>query len=360
MKHFLVTPMDWGLGHAARCIPVIHELRAQGCEVSVAGSGDALAWLQKEFPGMRSFDLPPYAPRYARNGSMVVAMARQLPRFVNTITAEHSVLEALVKRESIDGVISDNRYGCWSANVPSVFITHQSNVLMPKRFGLLQSPVRRLSERMINRFKVCWIPDFPAHESLAGAMISFGRIDVKSKVRYIGWLSRFDGNVAMDEPSLDVLAILSGPEPQRTVLENIVYPALAGSDLRFKVVRGLSRSRQKTDDPRLVNFMTTGELQGAVHSAALVIARSGYSTVMDMQALGKKVVFVPTPGQTEQEYLAATLMEKRIAFSMPQKDFDLGTALDQSRHYTGFTPMPVNHLLRDAIRELLNDNFPKR
>src|SRR5690606_40072783 len=135
---------------------------------------------------------------------------------------------------------------------------------------------------------------------------------------------------------LDVLAILSGPEPQRTVLENIVYPALAGSDLRFKVVRGLSRSRQKTDDPRLVNFMTTGELQGAVHSAALVIARSGYSTVMDMQALGKKVVFVPTPGQTEQEYLAATLMEKRIAFSMPQKDFDLGTALDQSRHYTGF------------------------
>lgn len=353
MKRVLLTPLDWGLGHATRCIPVIRELQRQGCEVIIAGSGDSLELLRKEFPGFRFIDLPAYAPRYPVNGSMAVRMARQLPHFVQVISSEHRVVGNIVQTEKVDLIISDNRYGCWSERVPSVFITHQSNVLMPKRFGLIQGLVRYVSEHLINRFQTCWIPDFPLGDSLAGALISFGKIGVKSDVQYIGWLSRFEPGNGHPDMQFDVVAIFSGPEPQRTAFENVVVPQLKTSGLRFRVVRGLPSAGVASDDERVANFLTSSALQRCIESSVFVIARSGYSTVMDLQSLGKKAIFVPTPGQTEQEYLAARLMEKNIAFSVSQHDFDLETAMQASRNYSGFTPSGQNQLLREAVSKVL-------
>lgn len=353
MKRVLLAPLDWGLGHATRCIPVIGELQRQGCEVMIASSGDAFALLRKEFPNLRFFDLPGYAPRYPLRGSMTVRMARQLPHFVGVITSEHRAIENIVREEGVDLVISDNRYGCWSERAHSVLITHQSNVLMPKRFGAFQGFVRWVTEHLMNRFQTCWIPDFPKGDSLAGALISFGRIGVKSDVQYIGWLSRFEPSGGAVDLQYDVLAILSGPEPQRTAFENIIAPQLKECSLRFRVVRGLPSSGTAPNDERFVNFLTSSSLQRCIESAVLVVARSGYSTVMDLQAIGGKAVFVPTPGQTEQEYLAARLMEKKIAFSMEQHKFDLNTAIQASRDYTGFTPAGQNQLLREAVLKVL-------
>ena len=347
----LLTPLDWGLGHASRCIPVIRELQRQGCEVLIAGSGEALELLRKEFDGHAFFRLSAYAPRYSRNGSMSLTMARQLPHFINVITSEHREVERIIEKESIDIIISDNRYGCWSQKIPSVLITHQSNVLMP--FAMMQAPVRKVTESLINRFDNCWIPDLPEGDSLSGALTSFGKIRVKPDVTFIGWLSRFEKSDTPQQFSTDVLAIFSGPEPQREIFENILVPQLKNSGLRFRVVRGLASTSAKPDDPRIVNFLASRELQEWIQSSAAIIARSGYSTIMDMQALGKKAIFVPTPGQTEQEYLASRLMEKGIAFSMPQKELDLHYAMDESKKYTGFSPPQKNQLLREAVQRLM-------
>lgn len=352
VRRVLVAPLDWGLGHATRCVPVIRELQRQGCEVLLAGSGDSLQLLKEEFPGLRAVSLPGYRPRYAHNDAMVKTMALQLPRFMRVISAEHTATNYIIEQAHIELVISDNRYGCWSRKIPSVIITHQSNILMPERFGWLQPVVRMLSDRMINRFHTCWIPDVPGERSLAGDLTSFGRTDVNIKAEYIGWLSRFEHQQSAVK-KWDVLAVFSGPEPQRTILERIVVPQLQNSGLTYRVVRGLPALSSPPSDSRIVNFLPSGPLQAELAAADLVIARSGFSTVMDMQALGKKVVFVPTPGQTEQEHLARHLMKKGIAFYMEQNAFKLDEAIDQARGFSGFTPAPGNLMLEEAVARLL-------
>lgn len=354
MKRVLVTPLDWGLGHATRSLSIIRELERAECEVLIAGNGDSLELLKAELPHHNFFTLPGYDPVYPLNGSMVMTMARQLPRFVRVIKDEHRATESIVVKAKIDLIISDNRYGCWSEKAPSVLVTHQSNVLMPKRFGWLQIPVRKTTEHMMNRFTRCWVPDMPSPDSLTGELISFGAFRTNVPVEFIGWLSRFERRESTPDILYDVLAICSGPEPQRSILERMLYSQLSSSGLSFRIVRGLP-SKDIQGDSRVVNMMTSSELQEAIESAALVIARSGYSTVMDMLALGKRAIFVPTPGQTEQEYLANVLMSKGIAYSMPQDAFDLSHALEKSKQYKGFTPQEKGDLLRQAVLRVLTN-----
>lgn len=352
MKKVLIAPLDWGLGHATRCIPIIRELQRQGCTVALGGSGDSLVLLKKEFPQLDAYSLPGYAPRYPDRGSMVWAMCRQLPHFMKVISAEHRAVKNILIGEKIDLIISDNRYGCWSRQVPSVFITHQSNILMPQRFGWLQDMVRNLNEIMINRFHLCWIPDLPGAHSLTGDLAGEEASKIKPQREYIGWLSRFEQRESR-EKKYDVVAIFSGPEPQRTCLEKLIVPQLENSRLRYRIVRGLPSGESALQNENAVNFLSADALQECIESSDLVIARSGYSTVMDMQALGQKVVFIPTPGQTEQEYLAQRLMEKGIAFFMTQDTFDLDAAVEQQRHFSGFHPLTPNAALTEAVASAL-------
>jgi hypothetical protein len=299
--------------------------------------------LQAEFPSLVFFQIPAYKPVYPARGAMAWKMTMQIPHFFKTIRDEHRVIEALVKRERIDVVISDNRYGCWSSAVPSVFITHQSNIMMPQRFGWLQGAVRYVNQRYMKRFTRCWIPDLPGKSNLAGDLISFGKNTHGLNIDHIGPLSRFQlkpGNPS-PEKRYDITAIFSGPEPQRTILENKVLPQLRSSGLKYFVVRGVFSS-VPSPDPNAVNFLTSRDLQQVIESSGYILARSGYSTIMDMAALRKKVILIPTPGQTEQQYLAQQLMEKGIAYSDQQHNFNLSAALEKAGNYSGFTFMPVS------------------
>ncbi|WP_333819365.1 glycosyltransferase [Ohtaekwangia sp.] len=356
MKRVLVAPLDWGLGHATRCIPVIRSLQKHACIVLIAGSGDSLLLLQKEFPGLKRYTLPGYSPRYPTTGSMVWTMAAQVPRFARVIGEEHRVLEEIVRREGIDLVISDNRYGCWSSVVKSIFITHQSNILMPQRFGWLASWVRRMNHKMIKRFTQCWIPDRGGNESIAGDLILFGAVDHDINYRYIGPLSRFESS-GRREKKYDLLCIFSGPEPQRTLLETIVTEQVNRWQGKACMVRGLpddARAIPLNTKADVFPFLNSEALQVAIESSALVLARSGFSTVMDMARLGGRAIFIPTPGQTEQVYLAERLLQKGIAYSMQQRNFDLIRALKESERFTGFIPAASSgDLLEDAVSEIL-------
>jgi uncharacterized protein (TIGR00661 family) len=353
MKRVLVAPLDWGLGHATRCIPVIQELLEQNCEVVLAGNGPSIILLQKEFPSLMSFPLPGYDPEYSVTASMVSKMAMQLPKFFLAARAEHMAMKKIVQDQNIDLIISDNRYGCWSNAVPSVLITHQSNILMPRRFGWLGPFVRLIVRNRIRKFTSCWIPDFPDN-SLSGLLTAFGKADLQTDVTYIGPLSRFKPSENLQK-KYDVAAIFSGPEPQRTIMENMVVPQLEKSSINYFVVRGLPQCEQIVDSKKnVVNFMTTEDLKTVIESAELVISRSGYSTVMDLAALGKKAIFIPTPGQTEQEYLARELKRKKIAYSIPQEKFDLRTALEETHLYSGFQRVGrANELLKKAIKKVI-------
>ena len=360
MKRILVAPLDWGLGHATRCIPLIRELQRQDCDIVIGGSGDSLTLLQKEFPHIPRFSLPAYNPRYPVNGSMALAMMTQLPHFCQVILGEHRAVAKIINDEKIDIVISDNRFGCWSKRIPSVFITHQSNIMMPQRFGFLQNVVRKLNERLMNCFQFCWIPDFPDEASLAGELIAFGTIATDVRTEFIGWLSRFQNEAYNQSAKYNVIAVLSGPEPQRTLLERAIVPQLRTSGLKYVVVRGLPSAEPSENEDGIVNFLGARDLGEYIASSEIVIARSGYSTVMDLMALGSKAIFVPTPGQTEQEYLSAKLMSKGIAFAMSQDRFDLATAMKESKNYRGFERTEKNDLLTKAIHKLLQYHYDFR
>jgi uncharacterized protein (TIGR00661 family) len=358
MKRVLVAPMDWGLGHATRCIPIIRELINRNCEVFLAGSGDSLQLLRNEFPQFPFFLLPGYQPVYPSSGSMVWKMAMQLPKFSLVIRKEHRHIERIILLNNIELIISDNRYGCWSDRIPSVFITHQRNILMPQGFLWLAGWVNRLNDSMIKRFTCCWIPDFPDSYSLAGILAvhpAKGRIH---PTRFIGVLSRFSPPKEQ-KVKYDLACILSGPEPQRSILEEIVVKQLQQSGLKYILVRGLLSPQRSLDDKNVVDFLSGDELQTVIEESKYVIARSGYSTVMDLAKLGSKAIFVPTPGQTEQEYLAARLMDRKVAYAMEQHRFDLTIAWKESQHYTGFACVANRTgLLSEAMDQMLAISLP--
>jgi UDP:flavonoid glycosyltransferase YjiC (YdhE family) len=352
MKTVLVTPLDWGLGHATRCIPIIRELLTVGARVIIAGTGDSLAVLLEEFPQLKSFDIPGYQPVYARHNMMVWSMLAQLPKFSRSIAAENAAIADIVRTEGADAVVSDNRYGAWCKDVYSVIVTHQSNVMMPKRFGWAAPFVRRLITSKISRFDECWIPDFPDGR-LSGGLSHHDHIgSMKGRVRYIGPVSRF--STTRLPRKYDVVVILSGPEPQRSILESILIPQCAASGLKYFVVRGLPKTADLTCSPNVANHLDSSAMERLICESQVVVCRSGYSSVMDMARLGKKAIFIPTPGQTEQEYLADKFYREGIAFSMRQKEFDLSLALKESLVYSGFTGDDgQNSRLNDAVIHLL-------
>lgn len=353
-KRILVAPLDWGLGHATRCIPLIRELQKQNCVVFVAASGRGYELLKKEFfMALRIFEIEGYNPEYPEGNQMVWKMAKQFRSFLKIIAREQLQAEKIVERNQIDIVISDNRYGFFSTKVKSVFITHQLQIQMPAFLKWMQTWVNRKNHQYIQRFSECWVPA-PEDSFLP----TLTQNTVHLNIRHIGYLSRFEKKT--HEKKFEYCAICSGPEPQRSYFDALLSKQLHSSGSKAIIVRGKTESMSKyfKKDGQLVisNFLTTNELNDVIEQSEIIIARPGYSTIMDLAQLGKKAIFIPTPGQTEQLYLAEQLKKKRVAYYMNQEDFDLETAVKESADYTGFTGWSYDHhLLQNAVKQLLNE-----
>jgi len=316
-KKILVAPLNWGLGHAARCVPIINALESQGFEVLLASDGAALALLRKEFPHLETVALPSYDITYAAKASdFKRKMIAHLPKMYKTIRAEHRLLKKLIIDKKIDGVISDNRLGLYSKNIPSVCITHQLQVLSGKttKWSTL------IHTQFLKKFTECWVPDVPGDKNLSGIL---GHPARKGKnVKYIGPLSRMCAENAIK--NYKAIAILSGPEPQRAILEAILIKELKkynGSVLLVQGVMQATKTSRQKGNIEIVNFLTSTELEDAINESDFVIARSGYTTIMDLAVMQKKAFFIPTPGQFEQEYLARRLREQGIAPFAEQDTF---------------------------------------
>lgn len=350
-KRILVAALDWGLGHAARCIPIITELQQRNCEVFIASSGRALKLLQKEFPQLTSFELEGYDPQYPASGSMVWSMAFQLPKFLKIISREHYQTERIVSQQKIDVVISDNRYGCFSRRAKSVIITHQLNIQMPKWWKWMQQRVNNYNYKKLKQFSECWVPSIL--DSFIPALTN-SKTDLN--VRHIGYVSRFvKKNLGK---KYQLCAICSGPEPQRTIFEKMLMKELKKSPLTSIVIRGktevMNQYYNKNEKITIANFLTAEAMNEAIEQSEMIIARSGYSTVMDLAKLNRKAILIPTPAQTEQELIAAALTKQKIAYSTQQSKFDLEIALEESKSFAGFMNFDFDSsLLSKAIDSLL-------
>ena len=350
-RKVLVAPLDWGLGHTTRCIPVIRELLKTGFEVVIAAEGKGQTLLEAEFPSLAFITLKGYAIQYSKTRiGLFSKILLQIPKIMAIIRYEHNWLDEIIDRHGIDIVISDNRYGLHSKRIPSLFITHQLQIQTPVFSNLL----RRLNYRYINRFTECWVPDSKNVPGLAGKLSHPGKLP-SIPVKYIGVLSRFE-YVKEEHIEKKLLVILSGPEPQRTLLEKKVLPQLGGLPFQITLIRGLPGASKTIETPphvRAINHLAANELGKEIREAFLIIARSGYSTIMDLVKMRKKSILIPTPGQTEQEYLAKHLSEKGIACSMQQKDLNLKKALDLAASF----PYKINMVdeieaLEKAIQDL--------
>lgn len=351
-RKVLVAPLDWGLGHATRCIPIIREFQKQNCEVQIGGAGQSLELLKREFPELKFHEFPAYAPVYPKAGSMVLKLFWQLPKFLKAIKQEHVCVAAIVKNEGIDFVIADNRYGAYAKEVPCIFVTHQLNILPPKGLGWLGPLLRLYNYNLIKKFSLCWVPDLPTRAITGDLSLPLKKITSE----YIGIVSRFSTPV-FREKKYDILVLLSGPEPQRSLLEDVLFDQLMNSNLRVLIVRGLigeSTTPYFHANIEVVNALGGEALKYAIESANCILSRSGYSTIMDMMVLQAKCIVVPTPGQTEQLYLAKKLKRKGMAYSCKQHDFQLQEALVKAQKFK--KPFPENEeaLLSTAINKLLN------
>lgn len=331
MKRILVAPLHWGLGHATRCIPIINALIEHQFEVIIASDGHALDLLRKEFPNLDYLELPSYNISYPKNGNFKWHFFKLAPSILKAIKSEKKVIRDYLKTHQIDGIISDNRYGARHADVPSVFITHQLSVLSGTTTWLSS----KLQQQLISKFDACWVPDFKDEPSFSGAL---GHSKFQGiPITYIGPLSRLKKNAL--KPKHKLLVLLSGPEPQRTLLENRLFNQLKNSTERVLFVRGVvtANPQRRTDcNITFVDYMTSEDLETAINQSEVIVARSGYSTIMDLATLEKKAFFIPTPGQFEQEYLAKRLEDLGIAASCLQTEFTL-KHLKYVASYSGFT-----------------------
>jgi uncharacterized protein (TIGR00661 family) len=351
-RRILVAVLDWGLGHATRSIPLIQELIRMNCEVLLAGAGASLELLRLEFPGLKSVDLPAYDPKYSSSDSQMAKLTAQAFHFAHIIKQEHNVVQDLIREHNINAILSDNRYGCYSEIIPCVLITHQLNLLPAPGWKWLGNLVNAVTLQCRKRFSKTWVPDYPG--SILTGVLSNTNDD---QVNFIGPLSRFQTE-ADHHPvyQRDILALISGPEPQRTVLEEKVIQQAVGSGLRILIVRGIiGQQRERISDRvEICDHLKMNELKDEILKSELVLCRSGYSTLMDLIALKKKAILIPTPGQTEQEYLADRFMHLGVSYSVDQNRFDLSKAWKECHTCTGFGVYELHHEgMRMALLKLL-------
>jgi hypothetical protein len=354
-KNILVSPLDWGLGHASRCVPVIRLLKSQGANVIIGSSGDATTFLQEEFPDLKIIPVSGYNIRYPSHGSMAREMLRQSLSILKAIRHEHQELQKIIKQHQIHAVISDNRFGMWSPDVYSIYISHQLRIKSPG-IKIFESILHRVHRRYIKKYDECWIPDLPAMPGLAGELSHPAN---ERNYHYVGPLSRFMPEAENSNEKLyDLMVIISGPEPQRSIFEKMVREQLKTVKLKTIMVLGKPGSEVAIDEvPDGVEVhahLNSEAMQETMKASRLILCRPGYTSIMDLAILGLQAAFVPTPGQTEQEYLAEMHKKSNQFYAVDQKNFNLNELVRFSTNYKGLKLKSDNNTLADRIKHLLS------
>jgi uncharacterized protein (TIGR00661 family) len=348
-KRILVTALNWGLGHASRSVPVIRLLQAAGANIVLASDGRALELWNSEFPDLPRHELPGYHVQYPSQ-HLTYHLARQLPRIAKAIYQERRATSRLLAKYHFDAIISDHRYGCYHPSVPSILICHQMQILAPDKIS--EWAINQVHRRFLRNFQAHWVPDTPEPPGLAGKLAHQYQT---RQTQFIGPLSR----LKKESSSLqqDYLVLLSGPEPQRTRLEQAILDQARTIAGKWVIIGGKTET---IDQPQLSSniiyrpFAGSAEINALINSSRYVICRSGYSSIMDLKRVGKPALLIPTPGQTEQEYLADRLQNDPQFSIARQAGLDLQKEIIRLQQLqTDDSYAPGGTLLEKAVNQLL-------
>lgn len=332
---------SWGLGHATRSLPIINKLMDEGNELTLISTGRSLELLKLELKDKASYiDLEDYPLPYTEKSKVfLLKFCFYSPKLIKSIIEEHKKIMKILDKNKFDIIISDNRYGVFHRNIPSFFVTHQLRIIAPARIKLIENNFERFNAHIQKYFKTIMVPDYE-DEGIAGDLAHNLNVINCEKVVYFGIMSDFKRMGVKKD--VDFLFSISGPEPQRTVLENLICQQINKID--GKIILSLGRSLNRQDEKKrnalneniqLFDFLPREERELIMNRSKFIISRSGYSTLMDTYALGKKAMFIPTPQQTEQEYLAMFHKEKGNFFYVNQDEIDLSKDLERAKDYRG-------------------------
>jgi uncharacterized protein (TIGR00661 family) len=355
-KKILVAPLDWGLGHATRCIPVIHELLRAGHEVVIAADGRVEHLLREEFPGLPFVFMKGYGLSYSAFFPAWMTVIFQLPKILFRMAMEHVQLKKIIRENKIDVVISDSRFGLWSSKACSVYITHQVMIKCPGGLRIFEPLLYYFHQLLIGKYDHCWIPDHGGKTNISGDLSH--KYPIPPNAHFINPLSRFTLSAEKEIFEYDICIVISGPEPSRSAFEKIVLNEL--STYKGKAILIAGQPGRKYDEQkgahRIVSHLPTNALKSAILSSRIVVCRSGYSSIMDLVTLKKDALLIPTPGQTEQEYLAAYLASHKIFKSASQSEFSISdTEKDAGYSVNNLGDYNDGKRLTDAIA-LLTDS----
>ncbi|MDA3887011.1 MAG: glycosyltransferase [Candidatus Delongbacteria bacterium] len=349
-KKILFAVLNWGLGHATRSMPIIRELIKKN-EVIIVSTGRSYILLSSEFPELEIIDYPDYSIKYSKSDKyLLLSLASQLPKILLVLYKEHSFSKRMINEKKIDLIISDNRYGMYCKEIPSYFITHQLKFSMPKSLKKLEVLSVYFNKYFFKKYKKIFIPDFEGSLNFSGELShDIQKID-KKKLQYVGLLSDTKDT---DSIFSDYLVLISGPEPQRTNFENLVREQILDIQGKKIVVLGKTEidENESENDLDIHSHLSREEISKMINGAGLIISRPGYSTVMEVAAAGKKALFIPTPGQTEQVYLAEYYKGKGLFHYVPQNEMDLKNDIPKALEYTEIKKQKVNDI-ETILKEL--------
>jgi UDP-N-acetylglucosamine:LPS N-acetylglucosamine transferase len=351
----LISPLNWGFGHAGRMIPLALELQKRGNEVIFGAEPSLISLLEKELPGIKIISAPGLRIRYSRLLPQWLSIILQIPRITAVSFREHYLLKRLARELNPDIIISDNRFGFFHKSIRSVYVTHMLRIPFPKPFRFLECAGTAVHRKIISKYDLCLVPDYPGEINLSGRLSHGVRLPLNTV--FMGPVSRFGHTVEPAESAAPAepccCLILSGPEPQRSLLAERVIESLP--DTTIIILTGTSL--EISPDSRRVEVITapgTATMREVITGSSAIIGRSGYTTVMELVSLQRSAVIIPTPGQTEQEYLGEFLQGNHGFISLRQNDIGKLAGILKSLDNVDVASLPDSaRLLENAIGQLL-------
>ncbi len=365
--NILICPLEWGLGHAARMIPVARELQKMNFNIFIGSGEQHLSLFRTELPGLNYIDFGGFKPAYSRHLPQHIAMFFKIPLLLYHIIIEHRRLKNIIRDYKIDIIISDNRFGLWNSDITSVYVTHMPRIPFPKPFRFLEFTGVLLHRLVIKKYSFCFIPDLPGEENLSGRL-SHG-LKLPENVRFTGILSRFISVTATRGEPKDLsrhnTIILSGPEPQRTIIKQKLTGLLKDIEAVSVILEGKPGQNKdivRSENIIYYNHLPSPEMKDMLIQSENIICRSGYTTIMDLVSLNCSALLIPTPGQTEQEYLAKYLSDKGWFSFIPQKKIKKGITLPLKHDIRASSEIVYKSkvLLKAALDELSDNHHKKR
>jgi hypothetical protein len=306
-KKILLSPLDWGMGHTTRCVSIIRQLLAQDNSLTFAGNESQTGFMRREFSEIECVHLEGYNIFLDSKRNTYRQMMNQALKINGASKSENRWLKKYCETNDVDIIISDNRYGFYHTEIPSIFITHQLKLQIPTLAGLTSN----LIQSRVNKFDCCWIPD--DERNLSGEL-SNAKLEIPAL--RIGILNRFV-KIETDE-DLDILVILSGPEPSRTTFEKQCIDYLRKNEVGSAAIVGSGNDQHQYE---MYSNPSTKEMENLIARSCLVLSRAGYTSIMEMVDLQQNAVLIPTSGQFEQEYLSEHIQISHINFQTESEAF---------------------------------------